>query len=242
MPVGFVNAAQSKELLLHSPWPHFTLLGRKGGSAVAAACRQRSGGSGSGAALTRPEDLKRGRAGASLHASGNLRPGCRSVKAAKEPHSRRRLKAPSQRAVRPTRRSGRCGAFQLSALRRFVFGRFGSSLLFRRLCFVRFAPARACIVLGFPFHVQHLRQRSPGHYARLGQSRALILMARQRDAALVHQHNTRALKHFPAVGIFLIQTSLAIDEPAMAPDSILPAGPQRCPPARGCSASARRPG
>lgn len=38
MPVGFVNAAQSKELLLHSPWPHFTLLGRKGGSAVAAAC------------------------------------------------------------------------------------------------------------------------------------------------------------------------------------------------------------
>ena len=38
MPVGFVNAAQSKELLQHSPWPHFTLLGRKGGSAVAAAC------------------------------------------------------------------------------------------------------------------------------------------------------------------------------------------------------------
>lgn len=38
MPVGFVNAAQSKELLLRSPWPHFTLLGRKGGSAVAAAC------------------------------------------------------------------------------------------------------------------------------------------------------------------------------------------------------------
>lgn len=38
MPVGFVNAAQSKELLHHSPWPHFTLLGRKGGSAVAAAC------------------------------------------------------------------------------------------------------------------------------------------------------------------------------------------------------------
>ena len=38
MPVGFVNAAQSKELLRHSPWPHFTLLGRKGGSAVAAAC------------------------------------------------------------------------------------------------------------------------------------------------------------------------------------------------------------
>lgn len=38
MPVGFVNAAQSKELLWQSPWPHFTLLGRKGGSAVAAAC------------------------------------------------------------------------------------------------------------------------------------------------------------------------------------------------------------
>ena len=38
MPVGFVNAAQSKELLHRSPWPHFTLLGRKGGSAVAAAC------------------------------------------------------------------------------------------------------------------------------------------------------------------------------------------------------------
>lgn len=38
MPVGFVNAAQSKTLLHMSPWPHFTLLGRKGGSAVAAAC------------------------------------------------------------------------------------------------------------------------------------------------------------------------------------------------------------
>ena len=38
MPVGFVNAAQSKELLRQSPWPHFTVLGRKGGSAVAAAC------------------------------------------------------------------------------------------------------------------------------------------------------------------------------------------------------------
>lgn len=38
MPVGFVNAAQSKELLRRSPWPHFTLLGRKGGSAVAASC------------------------------------------------------------------------------------------------------------------------------------------------------------------------------------------------------------
>lgn len=38
MPVGFVNAAQSKELLAQSAWPHFTLLGRKGGSAAAAAC------------------------------------------------------------------------------------------------------------------------------------------------------------------------------------------------------------
>ena len=38
MPVGFVNAAQSKALLHQSPWPHFTLLGRKGGSALAAAC------------------------------------------------------------------------------------------------------------------------------------------------------------------------------------------------------------
>ncbi|MDR2055158.1 MAG: precorrin-8X methylmutase [Desulfovibrio sp.] len=38
MPVGFVNAAQSKRLLAQSSWPHFTLLGRRGGSAVAAAC------------------------------------------------------------------------------------------------------------------------------------------------------------------------------------------------------------
>lgn len=38
MPVGFVNAAQSKEWLRRTHWPHFTLLGRKGGSAVAAAC------------------------------------------------------------------------------------------------------------------------------------------------------------------------------------------------------------
>lgn len=37
MPVGFVNAAQSKELLHRSRWPHFTLLGRKGGSPLAAA-------------------------------------------------------------------------------------------------------------------------------------------------------------------------------------------------------------
>ena len=38
MPVGFVNAAQAKALLHASGLPHFTLLGRKGGSAVAAAC------------------------------------------------------------------------------------------------------------------------------------------------------------------------------------------------------------
>jgi len=38
MPVGFVNAAQSKDMLHTSQWPHFTLLGRKGGSAAAAAC------------------------------------------------------------------------------------------------------------------------------------------------------------------------------------------------------------
>lgn len=38
MPVGFVNAAQSKEWLYRTGWPHFTLLGRKGGSAAAAAC------------------------------------------------------------------------------------------------------------------------------------------------------------------------------------------------------------
>ena len=37
MPVGFVNAAQSKALLHRSPWPHFTLLGRKGGSPLVAA-------------------------------------------------------------------------------------------------------------------------------------------------------------------------------------------------------------
>lgn len=38
MPVGFVNAAYSKEKLAQSNLAHFTLLGRKGGSAVAAAC------------------------------------------------------------------------------------------------------------------------------------------------------------------------------------------------------------
>ncbi|MCR4666555.1 MAG: precorrin-8X methylmutase [Desulfovibrio sp.] len=38
MPVGFVNAAQSKLLLHQSPYPNFSLLGRKGGSALAACC------------------------------------------------------------------------------------------------------------------------------------------------------------------------------------------------------------
>lgn len=38
MPVGFVNARQSKELLARSSWPNFILKGRKGGSAAAAAC------------------------------------------------------------------------------------------------------------------------------------------------------------------------------------------------------------
>ena len=38
MPVGFVNAAQSKEWLSRTRWPQCTLLGCKGGSAVAAAC------------------------------------------------------------------------------------------------------------------------------------------------------------------------------------------------------------
>lgn len=38
MPVGFVNAAQSKEALAKSRYPHFTLLGTRGGSALAAAC------------------------------------------------------------------------------------------------------------------------------------------------------------------------------------------------------------
>lgn len=37
MPVGFVNAAQSKELLYKSNFLKFTLRGRKGGSAIAAA-------------------------------------------------------------------------------------------------------------------------------------------------------------------------------------------------------------
>lgn len=37
VPVGFVNVVESKELLLQSPVPHIVALGRKGGSAVAAA-------------------------------------------------------------------------------------------------------------------------------------------------------------------------------------------------------------
>ncbi|MBD5607508.1 MAG: precorrin-8X methylmutase [Desulfovibrio sp.] len=37
MPVGFVNAAQSKEALLRRDYHYFVLRGRKGGSAVAAA-------------------------------------------------------------------------------------------------------------------------------------------------------------------------------------------------------------
>ena len=37
MPVGFVNAAESKELLVHSGHPCLALRGRKGGSPLAAA-------------------------------------------------------------------------------------------------------------------------------------------------------------------------------------------------------------
>lgn len=36
LPVGFVNAAESKEALNRTDYPHITALGRKGGSAVAA--------------------------------------------------------------------------------------------------------------------------------------------------------------------------------------------------------------
>ncbi len=36
LPVGFVNAAESKEALSRTDYPHITVLGRKGGSAVAA--------------------------------------------------------------------------------------------------------------------------------------------------------------------------------------------------------------
>ena len=37
VPVGFVNAAESKELLAGKPYPHVTALGRKGGTPVAVA-------------------------------------------------------------------------------------------------------------------------------------------------------------------------------------------------------------
>lgn len=37
LPVGFVNAAESKELLCRSPYTHLSLRGRKGGSPLAAA-------------------------------------------------------------------------------------------------------------------------------------------------------------------------------------------------------------
>lgn len=37
VPVGFVNAAESKELLAEQPYPHITALGRKGGTPVAVA-------------------------------------------------------------------------------------------------------------------------------------------------------------------------------------------------------------
>ena len=37
VPVGFVNAAESKELLAAKPYPHITSLGRKGGTPVAVA-------------------------------------------------------------------------------------------------------------------------------------------------------------------------------------------------------------
>lgn len=37
MPVGFVNAEQSKEMLYRSGWPKFTIRGRRGGSPLAAA-------------------------------------------------------------------------------------------------------------------------------------------------------------------------------------------------------------
>ena len=36
LPVGFVNAAESKEELSKMDYPHITALGRKGGSALAA--------------------------------------------------------------------------------------------------------------------------------------------------------------------------------------------------------------
>jgi precorrin-8X/cobalt-precorrin-8 methylmutase len=37
VPVGFVNAAESKQILAEKPYPHITALGRKGGTPVAVA-------------------------------------------------------------------------------------------------------------------------------------------------------------------------------------------------------------
>lgn len=37
VPVGFVNAAESKDLLAEKPYPFLTALGRKGGTPVAVA-------------------------------------------------------------------------------------------------------------------------------------------------------------------------------------------------------------
>lgn len=37
VPVGFVNAVESKEILAEKPYPHITCLGRKGGSTVSVA-------------------------------------------------------------------------------------------------------------------------------------------------------------------------------------------------------------
>jgi len=37
VPVGFVGAAEAKQALIDSPFPHITIAGRKGGSALAAA-------------------------------------------------------------------------------------------------------------------------------------------------------------------------------------------------------------
>ena len=38
MPVGFVQAKEAKDLLHRTSYPHFTLLGMRGGSALAASC------------------------------------------------------------------------------------------------------------------------------------------------------------------------------------------------------------
>jgi precorrin-8X/cobalt-precorrin-8 methylmutase len=37
VPVGFVNAAESKDILVDKPYPFITALGRKGGTPVAVA-------------------------------------------------------------------------------------------------------------------------------------------------------------------------------------------------------------